>query len=119
MLTAATGLTKQAKHTTAATPARGNARQRPNSRCYKAVYYSFTAQLNSNFTENKPCLYYKDQSDNAFEEVITTYCDSRANYVNIPCAKKSYRALILNDVLKIFSIVVELQVCSANLYRVP
>jgi hypothetical protein len=25
----------------------------------------------------------------------------------------------LNDVLKIFSIVVELQVCSANLYRVP
>jgi hypothetical protein len=64
MLTAATVLTKQTKHTTAATQARGNERQTPNTLCYKAVYYYFTAQLSSHLTENTLFFYYKEKSDN-------------------------------------------------------
>jgi hypothetical protein len=64
MLTAATVLTKQTKHTTAATQARGNKRQTPNTRCCKAVYYYFTAaQLSSHLTGNTPYFYYKEQAD--------------------------------------------------------
>jgi len=63
MLTAATVLTKQTKHTTAATQARGNERQTPNTLCCKAVYYYFTTQLSSHLTENT-LFYYKEKSDN-------------------------------------------------------
>jgi hypothetical protein len=56
MLTAATVLTKQAKHTTAATQARGNERKTPKTCCHKAVYYSFTAQLNSYITRKHAVL---------------------------------------------------------------
>lgn len=72
----------------AATQARGNERQKPKTRCYKADCYSFTAQLRSHLTKTRRVSITKTNQIMLFGEVITSYCDSRANYISTLCAKK-------------------------------